>query len=99
MRSFFEKKYNVYDIVYCKNPEVAKEISDNFRIKGYSVAVSNVEITTGTYGSQNVKKLDILTEFTEAEYEEDEQREQLFRDEIDAMVLAKKEKESKGEEI
>lgn len=90
MREFFEKKHHIYDTVFCKQELVATEIFNFYINKGYQVAVSTVEITTGTNGKQAVKKLDILEEFTEDEYMEDEymedaKRDALFRKELDKI--------------
>jgi hypothetical protein len=50
---------NVADIIYSQNPEIAEELFNYLREKGYSVGVSTVEIVTGTQGNIVVKKLDV----------------------------------------
>lgn len=50
---------NLEDIVYCHNEEIAKEIFDFLREKGYPVGLSSSLITTGTHGDQAVKRLDV----------------------------------------
>jgi hypothetical protein len=49
----------VADIIYSQNPEIAEELFNYLREKGYSVGVSTVEIVTGTQGNIVVKKLDV----------------------------------------
>jgi hypothetical protein len=56
-----QKQTNVVDIIYCKTPEMAKDLFEFLLKKGYAVAQSTVQITTGTHGLQVVKKLDVLT--------------------------------------
>lgn len=50
---------NMEDVVYCHNEEIAKEIFDFLRDKGYPVALSGSVISTGTHGEQVVKRLDV----------------------------------------
>jgi hypothetical protein len=50
---------NMEDIIYCHNKELAYEIFDFLRGKGYSVGLSSSQITTGTHGEQVVKRLDV----------------------------------------
>jgi len=50
---------NMEDIVYCHNPELANEIFEFLRQKGYPVGLSSTVIQTGTHGEQVVKKLDV----------------------------------------
>ena len=50
---------NMEDIVYCHNPELANEIFEFLRQKGYPVGLSVSVIQTGTHGEQVVKKLDV----------------------------------------
>lgn len=48
------------DIIYCRTDDVATEMFDLYRVKGYGVMQSTVEIETGTHGKHVVKKLEIL---------------------------------------
>lgn len=50
---------NMEDIIYCHNPELANEIFEFLRQKGYPVGLSVSVIQTGTHGEQVVKKLDV----------------------------------------
>lgn len=50
---------NLEDIVYCHNEELANEIFDFLRGKGYPVGLSSTLIKTGTHGDQVVKRLDV----------------------------------------
>lgn len=51
---------NMEDIVYCHNEELAKEIFDFLREKGYPIGLSSSVINTGTHGEQFVKRLDVF---------------------------------------
>jgi len=51
---------NMEDIIYCHNEEMAKEIFDYLRNKGFSVGMSSSQIVTGTHGEQFVKRLDVF---------------------------------------
>jgi len=48
------------DNVYCRNPEIANEIFEFLKQKGYAIGMSTVEIETGTHGKHVVRKLDLL---------------------------------------
>jgi hypothetical protein len=50
---------NMEDIIYCHNEEIATEIFDFLRGKGYPVGLSSSLINTGTHGEQAVKRLDV----------------------------------------
>jgi hypothetical protein len=50
---------NMEDIIYCHNKELAFEIFDFLRQKGYSVGLTSSQIETGTHGKQTVKRLDV----------------------------------------
>lgn len=52
--------YDVKDIVFCREEDVADDLREFFVKKGYAVGVSTVEIETGTHGLHCVKKLDVL---------------------------------------
>lgn len=48
------------DSIHCRTEEFAKQMFDFYRLNGYAVLQSTVEIETGTHGKHVVKKLDIL---------------------------------------
>jgi len=50
---------NMKDIVYCHDEELANELFDFLRSKGYSVGLSGSVINTYTHGEQPVKRLDV----------------------------------------
>jgi hypothetical protein len=50
---------NMEDIIYCHNEEMAQELFDFLRQKGYPVGLSGSVINTFTHGEQPVKRLDV----------------------------------------
>lgn len=50
---------NMEDIIYCHNEELANEVFEFLRQKGYPVGLSVSMINTGTHGEQVVKRLDV----------------------------------------
>lgn len=51
---------NMEDIIYCHNEEIANEIQEFLRAKGYVVGKSSSVIITGTHGEQIVERLDVF---------------------------------------
>lgn len=50
---------NLVDILYCHEKEIADELFDFYLKKGHGVAMSTVQINTGTHGDCLVKKIEI----------------------------------------
>lgn len=48
------------DSILCRTEDFASQMFEFYRLKGYAVLQSSVEIETGTHGKHVVKKLDIL---------------------------------------
>lgn len=52
--------FSLFDTIYCHNPDVADDLYDHYTKKGYQVAISSVQIKTGTHGDCVVKKLEVF---------------------------------------